>query len=308
MSFTEQDIPDLSAVAAVVTGATGGLGLETARMLSKAGASVILAGRSPAKGADALARIRATVPAADISFEALDLASRASIADFSARLCVAAKPIDLLINNAGVMTPPTRKTTSDGFELQFGTNHLGHFALTGQLLPLLITSSAPRVVTVSSGVAKFGRIDFDNLNAERSYKPIAAYGASKLASLLFARRLQTLSDARGWNILSTMAHPGHARTDLIANGQGELKGLMALGVKLIQAVASHDAGGGAMPTMLAATGHNVQKLDYYGPGGMMEQKGPPKLVRAPRQAEDDEVAGRLWEVSEKLTGVTYDAR
>lgn len=305
MYFTQYDVPDLSGTAAVVTGATGGLGLEIARMLAGAGAHVILAGRSTRKGADAVAYIRSIVVHADIVFEMLDLASLASVADFGARMRVAGKPIDLLINNAGVMTPPTRRSTSDGFELQFGTNHLGHYALTGRLLPLLIAARTPRVVTVSSGMAKFGRIDFDNLGAERVYKPIPAYGQSKLANLLFARQFQKLSDSKRWNILLAMAHPGHARTDLIANGQGELRGIARLGVKLIQAIASHDATGGAMPIMLAATGHEVKRLDYYGPSQMMEQKGPPKLVRLPRQAEDDNVAKRLWEVSERLTGVAY---
>ena len=197
MYFTQYDVPDLSGTAAVVTGATGGLGLEIARMLAGAGAHVILAGRSTRKGADAVAYIRSIVVHADIVFEMLDLASLASVADFGARMRVAGKPIDLLINNAGVMTPPTRRSTSDGFELQFGTNHLGHYALTGRLLPLLIAARTPRVVTVSSGMAKFGRIDFDNLGAERVYKPIPAYGQSKLANLLFARQLQKLGDAKG---------------------------------------------------------------------------------------------------------------
>ena len=305
MNFSERNIPDLSGKAAVVTGATGGLGLETARMLGEHGARVILAGRNANKGADALAHIRHTAPNADIAFEMVDLGSLASIAVFGTRLRAAGTPIDILVNNAGVMTPPTRKTTSDGFELQFGTNHLGHFALTGVLLPLLAAARAPRVVTVSSGAAHIGTADFSNLQSERFYGPMRSYGTSKLANLLFARELQRRSDANGWNILSVSAHPGFARTDLIANGPGEMTGLAAIGTAILKSFASHDAAAGAIPTMLAATSPNVQKLDYYGPSRMMEMKGPPKPARLPRRARDGDVARRLWTVSEALTHVTY---
>tara|TARA_R110002124_G_scaffold16882_10_gene71574 strand:- start:8301 stop:9239 length:939 start_codon:yes stop_codon:yes gene_type:complete len=305
MSFSERDIPNLTGKTTVVTGATGGLGYETARMLAEHGARVILAGRNADKGADAVGRIRATTPKADVVFEIVDLGSLASIAAFGTRLRSAGGPIDILVNNAGVMTPPTRLTTIDGFELQFGTNHLGHFALTGQLLPLLIAAQAPRVVTVSSGAAHFGQIDFGNLQSERAYRPIRSYGASKLANLLFARELQHRSDANGWNILSATAHPGFARTDLLANGPGEMRGIAGIGMALLQSFASHDATAGAIPTLLAATAPNVHKLDYYGPSQMLEMKGAPKLARLPRRAKDDAAARRLWSVSERLTGVTY---
>jgi NAD(P)-dependent dehydrogenase (short-subunit alcohol dehydrogenase family) len=307
MSFSERDIPNLSGKTAVVTGATGGLGYETARMLAEHGARVILAGRNVDKGADALRCIRAKSPEADIAFELVDLGNLASITAFGSRLRAAGTPIDILVNNAGVMTPPTRKTTSDGFELQFGTNHLGHFALTGQLLPLLTAARAPRVVTVSSGMAHAGQIDFDNLQSEQAYRPMRSYGASKLANLLFARELQRRSDANGWNILSATAHPGFASTDLITNGPGEMRGIAGIGTALLQSLLAHDATGGAMPTMLAATASGVQKLDYYGPSGVMEMNGPPKPARFPRRAKDDDVARRLWTVSEQLTGVTYVA-
>lgn len=305
MSFKESDIPRLSGKSALVTGATGGLGFEMARMLASAGAHVILAGRNPDKGAEALKRLRANDHGLSIVFELVDLGSLVSIADIGARLRAGAAPIDILINNAGVMTPPTRRTTSDGFELQFGTNHLGHFALTGHLLPLLCAAPASRVVSVSSGVAAMGQIDFDDLQSERRYRPVAAYGQSKLANLLFARELQRRSDLAGWNTLSVAAHPGHARTDLIPNGQGELHGFKQLMIKFLQVIASQDATDGAKPAMLAATAPGVEKLDYYGPSQMMQQKGPPKRVKLPHRAEDDDVARRLWTVSERLTSVTY---
>ena len=307
MSFSERDIPDLSGKTAVVTGATGGLGYETARMLAQHGARVILAGRNADKGTSALARICAMAPKADIAFELVDLGNLASIDAFGTRLRAQGTPIDILVNNAGVMTPPTRKTTSDGFELQFGTNHLGHFALTGALLPLLVAAKAPRVVTVSSMAAHMGAIDFNDLQATKAYRGMRTYGATKLANLLFARELQRRSDANGWNILSAAAHPGFARTDLIANGPGEMTGIAGIGSALIQSFASHDATGGAMPTIVAATAPQVQKLDYYGPSHMLEMNGPPKPARLPRRAKDDEVARRLWTVSEQLTGVTYAA-
>lgn len=267
MNFSEDDIPNLAGKTAIVTGATGGLGFEMARMLAGADARVILAGRNAKKGADALAHIRSISPNADIVFEQVDLGSLRSIADFGARMRASRKPIDILINNAGVMTPPDRKITGDGFELQFGTNHLGHFALTGQLLRLLTAAKAPRVVSISSNAASWGRIDFGSLQAEQHYRARSAYSQSKLANLLFARHLQRLSDRNGWNILSVAAHPGFARTDLISNGPGELRGFMRLVAALLTTFASHNAAGGAMPAILAATGHGVQKLDYYGPAG-----------------------------------------
>lgn len=305
MNFTETDIPPLAGKTAIVTGATGGLGYEMARMLAHAGAHVVLSGRNAGKGIEALNRIRAVQADADVAFEQVDLASLGSIASFGEKIRAAGKPIDLLINNAGVMTPPSRKLTSDGFELQFGTNHLGHFALTGHLLPLLIAAAAPRVVSISSAAANSGRIDFTNLQSELRYRGIPAYGQSKLANLLFIRHLQRLSDLNGWNILAAAAHPGFARTDLINNGPGELKGLLRAVSALLHRFASHDATGGAMPAMLAATGREVQKLDYYGPSKMAGFKGPPGLARLPRRARDERVAENLWTVSEKLTGMNY---
>ena len=265
---------------------------------------------TPLPNPDAISEAAVRLPIRHVDFVEVmvDLGSLASIAAFGSRMRAAGTPIDILVNNAGVMTPPTRKTTSDGFELQFGTNHLGHFALTGELLPLLTAARAPRVVTISSGAAHIGKIDLDNLQSEQAYRPMRSYGASKLSNLLFARELQRRSDLQGWNLLSATAHPGFAQTDLIANGPGTMTGFAGIGSALLENFASHDATGGAIPTVLVATAPYVQKLDYYGPSKMMEMRGPPKPARFPRRAKDDDVARRLWEVSEKLTGVTYAAQ
>lgn len=303
MPFTESDVPRLAGKRAIVTGATGGLGLETARMLAAAGAFTVLAGRDERKGRQALGTIRRRVPNARISFQRLDLASLQSIQIFAE--AIGPDPVDLLINNAGVMAPPNRLLTKDGFELQFGTNHLGHFALTGRLLSLLTKAEAPRVVVLSSGIAAFGRIDFDDLQSEHPYAPNAAYMQSKLANLLFVRSLHARSLQHGWNILPVAAHPGHARTDLITNGAGQPQGAKRLLIRMLQAVASQDAASGALPTLLAATGQDVQALDYFGPTGFLHQKGPAGKLIMPRNSQDDSVAERLWARSQDLTGVEF---
>jgi len=305
MAFDLDAIPNLFGKRALITGGTGGLGFETAKAMAKAGATVVLIGRSEAKGATAIDRIMRATPEARISFCNVNLASLASIRSFGKAQRCLKLPIDILVNNAGLMAPPKRMLTEDGFELQFGTNHLGHFALTGVLLPLLGMAPSPRVVTISSGIAAFGKLDFGDLQSERSYNPNAAYMQSKLANLLFTRALQYHSDEGGWNILSLAAHPGHARTDLIANGAGKPKGAKALFVRLIQAVASHDAASGALPALMAATAPDVEKLDYFGPTGLLQQKGPPGRVAMPKGAEKDDLSARLWRVSEQLTGVWY---
>jgi NAD(P)-dependent dehydrogenase (short-subunit alcohol dehydrogenase family) len=298
------DIPPQGGRYAIVTG-TGGLGYETAVALAGAGASVLIAGRNPAKGAEALARIRWAHPGADVAFEPLDLASLADIPAFAERMQAAARPIDLLVNNAGVMMPPRRSLTADGFELQFGTNHLGHFALTGRLLPLLRQGRAPRVVAVSSGAHNVGRIDFDNLQWAQSYSPMAAYGASKLANLMFALELQRRSDAAGWGLMSLAAHPGYARTELIANGPGNDSLMSRIARPLIEPWASQSAADGALPQLFAATSPGAVGGGYYGPSRLMEMKGPPGPARICQRARDPAAARRLWEVSEQLTGVAF---
>jgi NAD(P)-dependent dehydrogenase (short-subunit alcohol dehydrogenase family) len=304
--WTIADMPPLAGKVAVVTGATGGLGYETALVLAGAGAEVVLTGRNDAKGSRALEGICARHPDAVISYETLDLASLASVADFAARFAALHGSLDLLINNAGVMSLPSRQTTADGFEMQFGTNYLGHYALTAHLLPMLRRGSAPRVVNLSSLAHRSGAIDFDDLQGERTYQPWKAYCQSKLAMLMFAIELQRRSDAAGWGLMSNAAHPGFARTDLIANGPGAT-GLMALASATLGVLFSHSAAAGALPTLFAATSPLAQKAGYYGPGGFYEMKGPPAPAKIMPQAKDAAVAARLWDVSAALTGARFDA-
>jgi len=304
MSFTVKDIPSQAGKRAVITGATGGLGYETALALASAGAKVVLAARNPQKGAEALARIAAIHPGADIRFDLLDLASLASVAAFAERLAGEAAPIDLLVNNAGIMALPQRQTTADGFEAQLGVNYLSHFALTAQLLPLLRAAPAPRVVSLSSVAHRAGKIDFDDLQGERLYRPWKAYSQSKLAMLMFALELQRRSDAGGWGLMSNAAHPGIARTELIPNGPG-MGGVMGLVSAVLFPVMSHSAAAGALPTLLAATSPQARPAAYYGPGGLSEIKGAPTSARIMPQAQDVAVASRLWTVSETLTGVRF---
>jgi NAD(P)-dependent dehydrogenase (short-subunit alcohol dehydrogenase family) len=295
--WTTANIQDQIGRRAIITGATGGLGYETALALAGAGAAVVLTGRNPAKGSQALAQIRQAHPAATISFEPLDMASLASITSFAARQTA---PIDLLVNNAGVMALPRRQLTEDGFERQFGLNHLGHFALTGRLLPLL---QGGRVVTVSSILAQRGRIDFDDLQGERHYQPEAAYAQSKLANLMFARALQR----RGAGVTSIAAHPGWARTDLIANGPGA-EGGMDLRHRLAAYAApflSQSSAAGALPSLYAATAPDVAPGGFYGPDGPFEMKGWPAPAKIPPQAKDEGAEQRLWQVSEALTDTTW---
>jgi NAD(P)-dependent dehydrogenase (short-subunit alcohol dehydrogenase family) len=301
--WTESDISSQEGRSVVVTG-TGGLGFEDALALARAGADVTIAGRNPAKGAAAVAQIRQSVPNAWVRFEVVDLASLKSVAAFGRHLRADRDSLDLLINNAAVMALPKRKTTSDGFELQFGTNYLGHFALTAQLLPLLRKGCNPRVVTLSSVAARQGAINFDDLQATQSYKPMVVYSQSKLACLLFALELQRRSDAAGWGIASIAAHPGLARTELISNGAGHFSvfGMIRffLGPIMFQSSAQ-----GALPTLYAATSRAAKGGAYYGPDKMGETRGYPTVAQIPPNGQDKDVAAHLWEVSERLASVTY---
>jgi NAD(P)-dependent dehydrogenase (short-subunit alcohol dehydrogenase family) len=301
--WTAANIPDQTGKFAIVTG-TGGLGYETALELASRGAEVVLAGRNMAKGAKSVAAIVAEVPTANISFEELDLASLDSIAAFGDRMKASHRTLDILVNNAGVMSPPERKTSSDGFELQFGTNHLGHFALTAHLLPLLRAAQKPRVTTVSSGMHRIGQINFDDLQFEKKYRPTVAYGQSKLANLMFAFELQRRSDAKGWGLLSNAAHPGYALTSLIPNGPGT-KGLNYQFSRLLARFLSQSPAEGALPTLFAATAAEARPGGYYGPNGTLELIGTPGIARSSRRAQDEATAQRLWDVSEQLTGVTF---
>jgi NAD(P)-dependent dehydrogenase (short-subunit alcohol dehydrogenase family) len=301
-NWTTSDIPPQRGRSAVVTG-TGGLGFEVALALARAGGDVTVAGRDPAKGQAALSRIRQSVPEANVQFELVDLASLGSIAAFGERLRAKRRGLDLLINNAAVMALPKRKETSDGFELQFGTNHLGHYALTAALLPLLIKGRSPRIVTVSSVAARRGAIDFTDLQATHAYRPRRAYAQSKLANLMFAFELQRRSDAADWGIASIAAHPGVSRTDLIANGAGRRS---VLGVmQTVLWFMFQPAPQGALPILFAATSPKALAEGYYGPDKLGEIRGYPAIATPPQRALDVEAAARLWEVSAQLTGCSF---
>jgi NAD(P)-dependent dehydrogenase (short-subunit alcohol dehydrogenase family) len=282
----------------VVTGATSGLGLVTARELARAGARVVMACRNLDKGERARGEIEAAVPGAALELETLDLSSLDSVRDFAERV---GGGVDLLVNNAGVMAPP-RGRTADGFELQFGTNHLGHFALTGLLIGRLEGRADARVVTLSSQAHRTGRISFDNLGGERHYFRWRAYGQSKLANLLFALELDRRLRAAGSTIKSLAAHPGYAATNLqFAAAPFVDRMAMRLGNLLI---AQSDEMG-ALPTLYAATEPGLEGGTYVGPDGIGEQRGHPKPVSPSGAARNERVAARLWEVSEQLTGVRF---
>ncbi|MBW7969446.1 SDR family oxidoreductase [Bradyrhizobium sp. BR 10289] len=303
--WTTADIPSLGGKTAVITGATGGLGYETAMALAGAGAFVILTGRNEAKGRRAIEGICQRFPNALIAYEHLDLASLASVADFTRRFAAGNEQLDLLVNNAGVMALPKRQQTEDGFEMQLGTNYLGHYALTARLLPQLRRARAARVVNLSSLAHRSGAINFDDLQSRHSYRPWRAYCQSKLAMLMFSLELQRRSLAAGWGMTSLAAHPGFARTDLVANGPGVNTLRWRVG-RLLQPLLSQSAADGALPTLLAATSPAVEPGGYYGPNGFYEMKGPPVPARIMPQAKDLAASAMLWDVSATLTGVSFD--
>jgi NAD(P)-dependent dehydrogenase (short-subunit alcohol dehydrogenase family) len=294
--WTEQSIPDQQGRVAVVTGANTGLGFETARALAEHGARVVLAVRDVEKGRAAAARI-----SGDVSVQALDLTSLESVRDAAAELHTTYSSIDLLINNAGVMHPP-KQTTKDGFELQLGTNHLGHFALTGLLLDLLLPVPGSRVVTVSSIAHRFGgaAIHFDDLQWERSYDRNGAYGQSKLANLLFTYELQRRLAPVGTTV-SVASHPGLAYTELVRNPSA----LLRLITPVLAPLISQDAAHGALPSLRAATDPAVLGGQYYGPDGRGELRGNPRVAPSSPQSYDQTLQQRLWSVSEDLTGVKF---
>jgi NAD(P)-dependent dehydrogenase (short-subunit alcohol dehydrogenase family) len=297
----EAEIPSQVGRTAVVTGATGGLGYEAALALAKAGAEVILTGRDAGKGQAAIEKIGRDAIGANVSYEHLDLANLASIAEFADRMH--ARPsLDLLIGNAGVMALPRRQTTADGFEMQFGTNYLGHFALTATLLPLLRRTSGPRVVHVSSLAHRTASIDFSDLQGARLYAPWKAYGQSKLACLMFALELQRRSDAAGWNLVSNAAHPGFSRTNLFSRGPG---GMLSFATDLAAPFFGQSAAEGARPILFAAVSPRAEPGAYYGPAGLGELRGPPARALIMPQARNATAVARLWDVSEKLTGISF---
>jgi NAD(P)-dependent dehydrogenase (short-subunit alcohol dehydrogenase family) len=296
-------VPDQTGRLAVVTGANSGTGKEAARRLAAAGARVVMAVRTPAKGEAARAEILAARPGARLEIRRVDLADLASVREFADGMLADGTPIDLLLNNAGVMTPPSRMATTDGFELQFGSNYLGPFALTMRLLPLLLAAPAPRVTTMSSGVANYGRIHFDDLQWERRYNSFAAYGQSKLADLMMARRLATVATERGWHLMSNAAHPGYTRTNLQTAGAslGRDKPRAALFTR-VPLMPSQAAEQGTEPMLHAATSPDAVNGGYYGPSGFMELIGPTGPARLNRRMRDDATATRLWTAAERLTG------
>jgi NAD(P)-dependent dehydrogenase (short-subunit alcohol dehydrogenase family) len=306
--WTVGDIPGQDGRRAVVTGANSGIGWHTARQLAKAGAAVVLGCRDATRGRQAVERLRAAVPDAELELRALDLADLDSVGRFAADVAEAGG-VDLLVNNAGVMAVPERHTSAQGYELQFATNHLGHFALTGLLLPSLLAAKGARVVTVSSGAHLFGRIRFDDLQGERTYRPWRAYSQSKLANLLFARELDRRLRNAGSDAISTAAHPGFASTNLqssgpLLGGGGPLHKVMA---KVSPYIGQSDAVG-AVPTLFAATAPEATGGAYYGPAGFGGNWGAyPALTRPGARAFDDHTARRLWSVSEELTGVRFEA-
>jgi NAD(P)-dependent dehydrogenase (short-subunit alcohol dehydrogenase family) len=288
----------------VVTGGSGGLGFATALALAQGCADVIVGARNESRGREAAARIRAQAPAALIRFEKLDVADLASVTAFARRLRSIGHPLDLLVNNAGVMAIPERQLSVDGFEMQLATNYLGHFALTSALLPLMRLSRSPRVVQVSSLAHRFGKIRFDDLDGERRYGPWSAYCQSKLATLLFARQLQRQSDARNWGLRSSAAHPGYAQTNLVNDGPGA-RSLVARLSRTLGRLVSQSAAEGAQPIVFAATSEVAEPGGFYGPGGMLELSGAPAAAYVSARARDDETARRLWEVSQELTGAQW---
>jgi NAD(P)-dependent dehydrogenase (short-subunit alcohol dehydrogenase family) len=300
--WSTADVPDQSGRVAIITGANTGLGYHTAEVLAQCGAHVVLAVRNLEKGNHALARIVAAHPQADVTLQKLDLSSLDSVRAAATALRKAYPRIDLLINNAGVMWTP-KQLTADGFEMQFGTNHLGHFALTGLLLDNLLPVRGSRVVTVSSiGHRIRAAIHFDDLQWEHGYDRIAAYGQSKLANLLFTYELQHRLAAREHPTTAALAaHPGGSNTELARHIPAILKPAYAVfGPLLFQ-----NAAMGALPTLRAATDPDAAGGQYYGPDGLGEQRGHPKVVSSSKQAQDADLQQRLWKVSEELTGVTY---
>ena len=307
MGWTAADLPDLSGRRYIVTGANSGIGLEASRALLGRGACVVMACRSPERAAGAVEDLRRDHPDAAIEARRLDLASLASIRDFAKQTLDDDAPIHGLVNNAGVMAVPYA-TTDDGFEMQLGTNHLGHFALSGLLLERLLATPGARIVNVSSSAHNFGRMNWRDLHSERSYWRWPANGQSKLANLLFTFELDRRLRRRGSATLAVGCHPGYAETNLQTAG-AKLMGssLREQGMRLMNRVFAQSAAMGALPTLYAACAEDVDGADYIGPDGLGEAWGHPKKVAASARARDRADQKRLWGISEELTGVRFEA-
>lgn len=295
-------IPDQTGRYVVITGSNSGTGKQAARRLAAAGADIVLAVRTPSKGDSAREEILRESPNATIEVRRLDLADLSSVREFADSFVSDGRPIDVLINNAGVMAPPSRMTTADGFELQFGSNFLGPFALTNLLLPLILAAEHPRVTTMSSIVANFGRIHFDDLQFERRYSPFSAYAQSKLADMLMAHHLAAVAIDREWNLTSTVAHPGYTRTNLQTSGANlgrDTPRRRLLGGRTL--IPTQDVEQGTEPLIYAATSKNVTQGGYYGPGKRFGLVGPTIFTGLPRSARGRDLAASLWSVAEHLT-------
>lgn len=303
-NWTIEDMPRQDGRLAVVTGANSGIGYATARALAKAGAEVVLAGRDPDRIRGAAERMRAAVPGAHLRPETLDLADLSSVAAFAERLGRVGAPVDVLVNNAAVMAIPHRRTTKDGFELTVGTNHLGHFALTGLLLPQLLRSSAPgaRVVTVSAAIARSPLADPEDFQSTRKYRPMGAYAKSKLANVLFALELQRRAFTARTSLTSVAVHPGTSMTGLQRH---EPRVLQGLGRLVLERFVGQSADEAALPSLFAATAATAEPGGFYGPTGRFEARGAPGPVELPTLAWDAGSARGLWETSEALTKVHY---
>ena len=304
MTWNAADIPDQTGRLAVVTGANSGLGLVTATELARHGADVVLAVRNTTAGDDAARTIAAAVPGAKLRVRPLDLASLASVEAFADAVAEELGQIDLLVNNAGLVLLGPRRTTSDGFELHLGTNMLGHFALTGRLLPLLARGDAPRVVSLSSITHKTAHLAFDDLMSERDYRAAPAYGASKLATTVFGLELDRRLRAAGSPVLSTLAHPGISGTNLTPRAWAD-RGRAGRWIARLGLLATQPVEQGALPQLRAATAPGVRGGQFFGPAGFREIRGRVAEVRASAEATDPAVGRRLWATAQELTGVSF---
>lgn len=305
--WTTADMPDLSGKKVIVTGANSGVGYEAARAFAEKGAHVIFACRSRQKAESAVAELRQQSPDVSVEIIPLDLADLDSVREFATTYMANHERLDILVNNAGIMAIPYRQT-ADGFEMQFGTNHLGHFALTGFLLDRILTTEEARVVTVSSGLHRAGKINFDDLQGEASYNKRAAYSQSKLANLLFAYELQRKLANSGQNAISVAAHPGYSATNLQHVGPNmEESAVQRTMMTLANTLFAQSSEMGALPTLYAATDPDVEGCDYIGPGGFMNMRGYPVKEMSSEASYDEAAASRLWAISEALTGVRYEA-
>ncbi len=303
--WTADAIPNLEGRIALITGANSGLGLETARVLVAKGARVIMACRDLGKASEAQTSIKAATPEALIDSIQLDLASLVSVRSVAAQVQQRYQRLDLLFNNAGVMAIP-RRDSVDGFEMQFAVNYLGHFALTGRLLPLLLTTLKSRVITLTS-IARSGKVNFDDLQGEQHYKRWGAYGQSKTADLLFAFELQHRLAQAGASTISVAAHPGYASTNLQATSAASDPALYRFGMNVMGAVLAQSSSMGALPQLYAATSPGIQGGEVVGPSGFSQMRGLPKVIQEIQKEYDHEVAARLWEISTQLTGVDFAA-